>query len=91
MVRNITTSPLLVLAAVVVALALVIGASVWPSGQADAGGHGAMRSLSSSSVGPGEEITVTINATNLDMLRAGGGDAARGVQLRGRILQTRPV
>ena len=66
MVRNITTSPLLVLAAVVVALALVIGASVWPSGQADADGHSAMRSLSSDSVAPGDEITVTIDAANLD-------------------------
>ena len=66
MVRNITTSPPLVLAAVVVALALVIGASVWPSGQADASGHSAMRSLSSSSVALGKRLQSLSTPANLD-------------------------
>ena len=55
--------PPLLLISAVVGLALVIG--FWPSGQADASGHSATRSLSSSAVAPGDEITVTINAVNL--------------------------
>ena len=63
MVRNIGILSPLLLATVAVGLALVVG--LWPSGQADASGHGATRSLSASSVAPGVEITVRINATNL--------------------------
>ena len=48
----------------ILGLALVVG--LWPSGQADASGHSATRSFAPSSVAPGGEITVTINATNLD-------------------------
>ena len=66
MLRNVKILPSLLVATVVVILALAIG--LWPSGQTDASGHGATRSLSSSSVAPGDEITVTITATNL-----GGG------------------
>ena len=64
MLRNVKILPSLLVAIVVVGLALAIG--LWPSGQADASGHGATRSLSSSSVAPEGEITVTINASNLD-------------------------
>ena len=63
MARNIGILSPLLLATVAVGLALVVG--LWPSGQADASGHSATRSLSASSVAPGGEITVTINATNL--------------------------
>ena len=50
----------------VVAVAGVALGSLWLSapGDADASGHSATRSFSSSSVGPGEEITVTILADN---------------------------
>ena len=64
MVKNIAILPPLLLIAAIIALALAIG--FWPSGQADASGHGATRTLSTSSVAPGGEITVTINVTNLD-------------------------
>ena len=60
MVRNIAILTPLLLATV--ALALVVG--LWPSGQADASGHSATRSFSSASVDPGDEITVSIAATN---------------------------
>ena len=60
MLRKIAILTPLLLATV--ALALVVG--LWPSGQADASGHSATRSFSSDSVGPGDEITVTIAATN---------------------------
>ena len=63
MVRNITILSPLLLATVALGLALVVG--LWPSGQADASGHSATRFLSPSSVAPGGEITVTIDATNL--------------------------
>ena len=65
MVRNITIFPPLLLAtAMILGLALLVG--LWPSGQADASGHSATRSFAPSSVAPGGEITVTINAANLD-------------------------
>ena len=64
MLRSVTKSPPLLLATVVVGLALVIGLSVWPSGQTDASGHSAIRSFSASSVAPAGEITVTISAAN---------------------------
>ena len=64
MLRSITKSPPLLLATVVVGLALVIGLSVWPSGQTDASGHSGTRSFSPSSVAPAGEITVTISAAN---------------------------
>ena len=64
MLRSVTKSPPLLLATVVVGLALVIGLSVWPSGQTDASGHSAIRSFSASSVAPADEITVTISAAN---------------------------
>ena len=64
MLRSITKSPPLLLATVVVGLALVIGLSVWPSGQTDASGHSAIRSFSAPSVAPAGEITVTISAAN---------------------------
>ena len=50
----------------VVAVAGVALGSLWLSapGDADASGHSATRSFSSSSVAPGEEITVTIQADN---------------------------
>ena len=47
----------------VVALGLVLALGLWPSGQADASTHSATRTLSESSVEPGDEITVTINAS----------------------------
>ncbi len=62
MVRNIAILSPLLLATVALGLALVVG--LWPSGQADASGHSATRSLSPTSVAPGGEITVTIAATN---------------------------
>ena len=64
MLRSVTKSPPLLLATVVVGLALVIGLSVWPSGQTDASGHSAIRSFSAPSVAPADEITVTISAAN---------------------------
>ena len=65
MVRNITILPPLLLAtAMILGLALLVG--LWPSGQADASGHSATRSFAPSSVARGGEITVTINAANLD-------------------------
>ena len=65
MVRNITILPPLLLAtAMILGLALLVG--LWPSGQAGASGHSATRSFAPSSVAPGGEITVTINAANLD-------------------------
>ena len=66
MVKNIAILPPLLLIAAIIALALAIG--FWPSGQADASGHSATRSLSTSSVAPGGEITVTITAADV-----GGG------------------
>ena len=50
----------------VVAVAGVALGSLWLSapGDADASTHSATRSFSPSSVGPGEEITVTISADN---------------------------
>ena len=50
----------------VVAVAGVVLGNLWPStpGNVDASGHSATRSFSSSSVDPGEEITVTIRADN---------------------------
>ena len=50
----------------VVAVAGVVLSNLWPStpGNVDASGHSATRSFSSSSVDPGEEITVTIRADN---------------------------
>ena len=50
----------------VIAVAGVALGSLWPltPGDADASGHSATRSFSSSSVDPGEEITVTIRADN---------------------------
>ena len=51
---------------IVVAVAGVVLSNLWPStpGNVDASGHSATRSFSSSSVDPGEEITVTIRADN---------------------------
>ena len=60
MVRKIAILTPLLLATM--ALALVVG--LWPSGQADASGHSATRSFFSASVAPGDEITVSIAATN---------------------------
>ena len=47
----------------VVAVGLVLALGLWPSGQADASTHSATRTLSASSVEPGDEITVTIRAS----------------------------
>ena len=63
MVRNIAILPPLLFTAVVVGLVLVIG--LWSSGQVGASGHSATRTLSPTSVAPGSEITVTIDATAL--------------------------
>ena len=50
----------------VVSVAGVVLGNLWPStpGNVDASGHSATRSFSSSSVNPGEKITVTIRADN---------------------------
>ena len=64
MARRITVLPTLLAATVILGLALATG--LWLSGQAHASSHGATRSISPTSVAPGAEITVTINATNLD-------------------------
>ena len=62
----------------VVAVAGVALGSLWLSapGEADASGHSATRSFSSSSVAPGETVTVTIRADNYGRL--------------GRIVETLP-
>ena len=62
MARKVAILPPL-FAIVAVALALVV-VGLWPSGQAAASGHSATRSLAPSAVAPGEEITVTIRASN---------------------------